>query len=50
MCVRLGETLAVIEDEFELFRRLNEDLIDNAKKVLAQAEPLGPQASKQVWP
>ena len=42
-----GETLAAIEDEFESFRRFNEDFIDRSKTLLLDLEALGGETSGQ---
>ncbi len=46
-CDREGETLAAIEEEFESFRRLNEDFIDRSKSLLVDPEPFGGETSGQ---
>ena len=43
-----GETLAAIEEEFEFFRRVNEEFIDRSKGLLVKLEPFGGEVSGQV--
>ena len=47
MCAT-GETLAAIEEEFEFFRRVNEEFIDRSKGLLVKLEPFGGEVSGQV--